>query len=68
MEEEEKEMRDWLVELYHEKGMSFPQIERETDIPYTSLHRMFKKYGIAKRDSKQAVKLWWKGRKKNAIH
>ena len=64
MEQQEKEMRDWLVEMYHEKNMSFPKIAKETSIPRTGLYRLFKKYGIAKRTRKQAVKLWWKGRKK----
>lgn len=63
MEKEDKEMRDWLAEMYHEKNMSLNQISKETGMNYTEIWRMFNKFGIAKRTIKKAMKTWWKGRK-----
>lgn len=59
----EREIRDYLTQLYWEKNKSMRQIAKEIGISLSSLYDMFCEYGVRTRTRKEAMKMSWKQRK-----
>lgn len=64
MEKEESVLRDTLIELYWEKGMSLNEIANELNTYQMVIFRAMEKHKIRRRTIKKSTKLKWKHRKK----